>query len=302
MEYLIGIFLAIFSSLIFNLGAILQKKGVEHIPEIKFNNIFNSVKALFRSKIWIIGLACALGGGIPYALAINYAGVALSQPLLGTGLVFLAIIAVWWLDETLKTTEKIGIAILVIAPIFLSLGEVTNTAVSISDSNFHFRLIIFYSLCILAISLSFLLYWKSNKLVSENMALNSGIFLGAGAISAQLAILAIYPLLSGPFSYSWNPIFIEFRLESDWFIAIFGLIILLLGNAVATFVVQIAFQKGKAAIVVPIQSTGNLLLPVLGGVLIFNQTIGNIVLFSIGIGLMLFGTVLLARVQTKASS
>ncbi|MHA1377563.1 MAG: DMT family transporter [Candidatus Helarchaeota archaeon] len=299
-EYLLGIFLAILAALVFSVGAILQKKGVENMAEIKFENIFDSVKVLFSNKIWVIGLILAIGGGVPYALAINYAGVALSQPLMGIGMLFVALFAVLYLGETLRMTEKIGITTLIIAPIFLSLGEVTNTAVSITDPSFHFRFIVFYVLCFTGIGLSFLFYWKSDKFVSENMALNSGIFFGAGALSAQLAILAISPFLSGPLSYSWNPFFIEFRPQSDWFIGAFGLIILLLGNSVGTFVVQIAFQKGKAAIVVPIQSTGNLLLPVVGGVLIFNQTIGNMIFFSIGIGLMLFGTVLLARLQAEA--
>ncbi|MHA1298230.1 MAG: DMT family transporter [Candidatus Helarchaeota archaeon] len=301
MEYIIGIFLAIFSAFIFSLGAILQKKGVEEMPEIKFDNIVDSVKSFFGNKTWVIGLALALGGGIPYAFAINYAGVALSQPLMGTGMLFVAILSVAWLGEKLKTTEKIGIAILILAPIFLSLGEVTNTAVSIADPNFHFKFLVFYILCFVGIGLSFLFYWKSDKFVSENMALNSGIFFGAGATSAQLAILAISPWLSGPLSISWDPFFFEFRLNADLFIGIFGLMILLIGNSVGTYVVQIAFQQGKAAIVVPIQSTGNLLLPIVGGVLIFNQTIGNIVFFTIGIGLMLFGTVLLERLQAEAT-
>ena len=236
---------------------------------------------------------------INWSKAIHFAGVALSQPLLGTGLLFAAVFAIIWLKEKLEIMEKIGIAILVVAPIFLSLGEVTNTAVSITDPSFHIGFLIFYILCFSGIGMSFLVYWKSDKYIAENMALNSGIFFGAGATSAQLAILAIYPWLSGPFSYSWNPLFFEYQPEADLFLGLFGLIILLLGNIVGTYVVQIAFQKGKAAIVVPIQSTGNLLIPVVGGVLLFNQKIGNLIFFSIGIALMLFGAVLLARLQAE---
>ncbi len=301
--YFIGIFLAILSAFIFSLGAIFQKKGVEEMPDIKFDNIMDSVKAMFKNKIWVIGLVCATGGGIPYFLAQFFVGVALSQPLMGTGLLFVALFAIKWLKESLKLTEIIGITILIIAPIFLTFGNVTNTAVQIADPIFHFSFIIFYIICFIAIGISFLFYWKSDKFVSENMAANSGIFFGAGAMAAQLAVLALRPFLSNTAFYiSLNPFFIEYRPNSDFFIAIFGLIILLIGNSVGTFVVQIAFQKGKAAIVVPIQSAGNLLIPIIGGVLIFKQTIGNLLFFITGIILMLFGTILLARLQAEAQA
>ncbi|MFX1450287.1 MAG: DMT family transporter [Promethearchaeota archaeon] len=303
IEYLIGIFLAILSAFIFSLGAILQKKGVEEMPDIKFDNIIDSVKAMLKNKIWVIGFIFGIVGGLPYFFAQYFVGVALSQPLMGTGLLFVAIFAIKWLKESLKFTEIIGIAILITAPILLSLGNVTNTAVQIADPGFLLSFLIFYIICFIAIGLSFLFYWKSNKFVSENMAANSGIFFGAGAMAAQLAVLALRPLLSNnAFFITLNPFFIEYRPESDFFIAIFGFLILLIGNLVGTFVVQIAFQKGKAAIVVPIQSAGNLLIPIVGGVLIFRQTIGNIIFFMIGIILMLFGTILLARLQVEAQA
>ena len=299
VDYILGIILALTAAFMFSLGAILQKKAVDELPEITFDNIIGSLKVMIANRGWLIGTILATAGGIPYLLAQVFIGVAFSQPLMGLGILFLAIFATKWIGESLRLAEEVGIAILVIAPIFLSLGAVTNTAVSIYDPNFHLTLIIFYIISFSAIAVSFLIYWKSDKFVSENMALNSGIFFGAGAISAQLGVLASKPLISDPITFIIYPFFFEYRPEPDLVIGMLGIIILLIGNGVGTYVVQIAFQRGKAAIVGPIQSAGNLIIPIFGGVIIFRQIIGNIIMYIIGITLILIGAILLARIQAE---
>ena len=116
------------------------------------------------------------------------------------------------------------------------------------------------------------------------VATTAGLFFGIGAISSQLGVEGLVtPILIG------GPI--------NWGLGLFGLLFVMLGNLFATFYVQIAYQKGQAAQVVPIINTGNLIIPIFGGVLIFGQIIYNLFFFIPGVVIMFVGVTLLARVQ-----
>ena len=81
-----------------------------------------------------------------------------------------------------------------------------------------------------------------------------------------------------------------------------GIVFMLLmfaGNAVATVIQQLSFQKGKIGIAVSLQSSTNLFLAVFGGMLVFSQQILNPVFFGIGILMILIGNILLVRFQTR---
>ena len=113
---ILGVILAIGSTIIFNLGMVFQKKGADELGEIKLSDA-KSFGNLIKSKIWLFGFILGILGGLPYFIALELIGVAIAQPLQGVGILVVAFFAVKWFKETLKTPEKIGVVLLLISPI-----------------------------------------------------------------------------------------------------------------------------------------------------------------------------------------
>ncbi|MHA1785433.1 MAG: DMT family transporter [Candidatus Helarchaeota archaeon] len=283
INYIVGILLALLSTFMFNLGAVLQKKGTGDIGELKLSDAKSFVD-LVKSRVWIVGMSIGILGGIPYMLAQDMVGVTLAQPLQGVGILVLTIFAVRWLKESLKVPEKIGVVLLIVSPIFISLGQVSAIQISIFDPAIFLPLIIFYSIFLSIIAITFILYKISTKGIPIIIATTAGVFFGIGAISSQLGVEGIIGPLLG-------------NTQINWGLGLFGLFFVIIGNLFATMYIQIAYQKGKAVSVVPVANTGNLLIPIIGGMLIFGQTIGNLFFFILGVISMFVGVTLLARVQ-----
>ncbi|MHA1404725.1 MAG: DMT family transporter, partial [Candidatus Helarchaeota archaeon] len=173
-----GIFLAIFAAVLFTIGAVFQKKGAGELPEIKMTET-KSITNLLKSKIWVAGFVLGILGGLPYAIAQALAGVAIVQPLGGTGLILLAFLAWKWFDEKIGAIEITGISLLVIGPIFLALSLLQDspigTIVPISDPIYLISLIVFYVIFGIII-LACLIYYKfAKKGIAVLISVTSGI-------------------------------------------------------------------------------------------------------------------------------
>ncbi|NHI93927.1 MAG: hypothetical protein EAX96_15670 [Candidatus Lokiarchaeota archaeon] len=283
VDFIIGVILALLATFLFNLAIVYQKKGTEEIGELKLSDA-KSFMTLVKSKIWLLGFSLGIIGGLPYMLAQGLIGVAIVQPLQGAGILVIAFFAVRWLKEKLSVLEKIGVVLLVISPVLITLGQVSPVQVSIFDPLIIPPLIIFYAVFISFIVLTFILYKFSKKGIALIVATNAGLWFGIGAISMQLGVEGLL-----------NPVL--YSTQINWFLGIFGFLFVIAGNLFATIFVQIAYQKGKAVSVVPIINTGNLLIPIIGGVIVFGQVIGNLFFFIPGVICVFLGVTLLARIQ-----
>ncbi len=281
IELVLGISLGVIAASFFSLGAIFQKKGVMDIPELQLSDA-QSMKEMVKSRIWIIGLVLGVSGGPMYMLSQAYIGVTLAQPLMGTGMIFTVIAGIKLFQENLSTFEYLGIGVIIIAPILLALGNVTKVSINLLSIEFILGCLIYYIPCIIATVLCLIGAKKSEKLAVPFYALVSGIMFGMGAVSSQIGVEAI-KLWQFP----------------EILIGIIFLIGFAVGNAYGTLVIQLAFQKGKIITATPIQSAGNLILPIVGGVLIFNQIILVPIFFYFGVVLILAGNFMLVRVQAK---
>jgi hypothetical protein len=78
---------------------------------------------------------------------------------------------------------------------------------------------------------------------------------------------------------------------------VFGMI--LVGNAAATLVMNIAFQRNKAILVIPLQSAGNYLIPVFAGLYLFQQSFLYGIFFWPAFFLVIAGVLFLSRIQAQ---
>mgnify|MGYP006290256937 CR=1 FL=1 len=278
----LGLLFSIISSVLFALGIILQKKAVMEMEEIKLSEI-TSMTQLIKNKTWVLGILLALAGGPTYMLAQAFIGVTLTQPLmLALQLAFTVVFAIIMLEEKIQRMESLGFIILILSPIFLALGQITPPIMDFLSeqftSSFFWFLIPAFIISLFAVIVI--------KLGGENTqglmyAVISGVIFALGAILAQVGV----------------EIFKE-QMEL-FFIGLLFLLVMIIGNGLATVVQQLAFQKGKIGIAIALQSTANLLLAIYGGIIIFNQLILAPLFFILGISLIFLGNILLIRFQTR---
>ncbi|TFF95518.1 MAG: hypothetical protein EU544_02590 [Promethearchaeota archaeon] len=278
----LGLLFSIISSVLFALGIILQKKAVMEMEEIKLSEI-TSMTQLIKNKTWVLGILLALAGGPTYMLAQAFIGVTLTQPLmLALQLAFTVVFAIIMLEEKIQRMESLGFIILILSPIFLALGQITPPIMDFLSEQFTSSFL-WFLIPAFIISLFAVIVIKLGGENTQGLmyAVISGVIFALGAILAQVGV----------------EIFKE-QMEL-FFIGLLFLLVMIIGNGLATVVQQLAFQKGKIGIAIALQSTANLLLAIYGGIIIFNQLILAPLFFILGISFIFLGNILLIRFQTR---
>jgi drug/metabolite transporter (DMT)-like permease len=284
LPYLGGICLSLLSTVMFNLAPVLQKTALSAMPEIKANNLWKSFKAMFTSKKWLLAMLISTGGGILYVLAIEIAGITIVQPLLNFGFIVLVIMANRLLGEKIDTRSKVAIGILIGMPVFIAFGAVsTPHGITAYDA-----LIIFSVICVILIGASILLSGK----VPILWAFTTGTCLGVGSVFLQWFTLVFFDAIQSTgnaFVGIWIAI-IPFALM---------LVFTMLPNLLFS---QIGLQKNPAARFNPLAGTINMIVTVIGGILIFDQAIGNWISYGIGIVFGVIGIIMLSKHQIAVNT
>ena len=303
---IIGAFLAILAAFCFNYGVILQKKGLlQGLPDIKFDegiqNVISTFKSFFKNKNWTFGFFLGIIGYIPYLISQSLVGIVVTQPLTSVGLLVLVYFAYKKLEEHIGSIEIASFFIMGLGTILIGLAQVSEIFIDIQSIAIS---LILFSFLLIAFSIVF--YFISTRVRGKSIegvfiiiiaglgfslgsifssalvqALNSGFFF-------NIPILGLFEILFGVF---WFEPYHIWAFIAFWFMIIF--------NIVAIPFTQASLQKGKAVLLVPIQSTVNMIVPLIAGLLIFQQTFQNFILFYIGVMLILIATIVLSRFQAK---
>jgi hypothetical protein len=270
---MLGIILAILTSLMWNVAPIIQKEALGEMEDIDAATALKNTKVLFKNRRWVAGFLLAVLGGLTYIFATELAGIVVVQPLMNVGLIALAILATRRLGEEFDTTAIIGIILLICTPIFIAFGGVTEP-IMFTD----FTGLLIYSAVM-------------------------GI-----AIVVMLPVSKSKPLLWGPITSCLQGLAAQF---TQWFtLALFGAEGLIAGfiaglfplilMGIFTFVagvytISIGLQQNPASRFNSITGTLSIFIIVVGGILIYSQTITNIPLYAIGLTFGIIGMILLSR-------
>jgi drug/metabolite transporter (DMT)-like permease len=93
MSMNLGIFLALLCAVITQLGFLMKHKGANAAPQVDMRHPLKTVKSLFSSKWFAIGMAVATGAWIFHVAALMFAPLSVVQAVLSTGVVILAVMA-----------------------------------------------------------------------------------------------------------------------------------------------------------------------------------------------------------------
>lgn len=289
-----------------NIGVALQKKGLmDGLPELDLQGgvsaFSSSFIKYFRNKSWTIGFILGIAGWIPYVIAQGFVGIIIVQPLQNVGLIVMVICANRMLHEKITLIEIAAIALLIFSTVLIALSEISSAYINLYS--FILPLLIFLLVISLIVIISILI---GKKLKEKNIAslfkiIVAGLLFSLGGlfgnILAQAYVDASINMLS-PFGWA-EVLFGVFWFEHSHLWAFLGFYGLIAFNFIGIIYQNNGMQKGKAVVLWPIQTSINLIVPIIGGFIVFYQKILNLPLFLIGIILIFIATLLLSRTQAR---
>jgi uncharacterized membrane protein len=276
LAYLLGVVCALVSTMFFNVGPLIQKQGLAVIPDITGTSVFGSVKAMVRNRKWLLGMGVAGIGGIVYFIGIGLSSAAIVEPILNFGFIVLPYMAKRMLGEKLDASGRIAIVMLVVMPIFIASGALSDPRIDLPR---FLPSIAAFSVVMLGIASLLVILARKRKPILWAFA--AGSLQGLAAVHLQWFTSILFPdpdLLGG--------------LLAGWFPLVVSSVVSLVG---AIYIPSIALQKNPASRVGPVTGTTSTSVAIAGGLLVFSQAVGAIPLYVIGIGLAFAGVFLIAR-------
>jgi len=286
LNYIIGVFLAIGSGILNNLGTLVQKKVINDRPVGE-----KVTRNLLKSPLWLFGLFLQLAlGTVLFMFAIGMIGAALVPGLMAAGLIFLAIGAVKLIGEKLNRAEIIGIIIMVVAIGLLGFSQL-NLVITINnllDSGFINRVIIFTVILIIGSFICEILQRKKMKFRALYLAIFSGFMFALSNFWVAPLVAVFSNIFNGSFQI----------VELTFFII--SCIILCLTNFCGLLKIQQAFTSGQASNLIPIQQTPIQVVPIfIYFIVLVPIEIYSIPLMVGGVACILFSSYLLAKRQAQ---
>jgi multidrug transporter EmrE-like cation transporter len=174
----LGAGLAVLSALLYDIGFVLEKQGLAGVPEVRLHPV-SIVRTASRSKRWLAGFAAMLFGLALQVVALTLAPVSVVQPILACGLLGLAAIGPWLLDEQLERRDVVALGSVLLAAVAIAVSTRVTTPLASEAPGGRFALL---SVPV-AIAAVLLVRSRSRSLV--NLALGAGLLYGLGAVSEK---------------------------------------------------------------------------------------------------------------------
>lgn len=266
------VLLTLIATLLIQLGYFMWKLSAEGQPKIGGEPIWVVARALLSDWRWVLGFLCTCLGWVLFVQATSLGDISLVQPLMSAGDFLLVIMAVIFLKERLHPIEWVGILLTVVGAFALAF-EAKNSVVA----SYEAGQLIILTMVLLGVSSLLLLANRKSRHPELLLALVVGICFGSGA--ALTKALTIGHSEPG-------------QIVGTWAILLDPLLLaVILANVAGLVLLQAAFQRGRAAVIVPLQLSMANIVTVVAGVFIFAEYIST--LRAGGIALVLIGTGLL---------
>lgn len=255
------------ATLFIQLGYFLWKLSADRQPRVGDVAVRVNLLAMLQDWRWVLGFICTSAGWVLFVQATAWGDISLVQPLMSVGDLLFVLMVVVFLHERLNRREIAGLALTAFGAALLSWGASVKNPL---DYNSHKLWALMGLIIIIAVMVA-MLSRRSNR-QELPLALVVGLAFGSGAsltaaLTARSATLAWLVLL--------DPL----------------LIAVVAANVAGLATLQIAFQRGRASVVVPVQLAIANLVSVTAGVAVFNEVID--LQRALGITIIVGGTALL---------
>lgn len=232
-SYLLGIIFAVSAGVLNSVGAIMQKKVVNEIPEELRNNDFT--KSLLKDPIWLSGFILSMGvGTLFFIIAQSFIGPALVPGLMASGLIIQVVGSVKIIGETekLKLSEIVVIFTMVIGIFLIGFSglSIPSSQINLTDLSFLFRIFLFSVIIVGFWALFFVLGKKIDKRKGLLISVSGGF------------LFCLSNFWVGPWLASADLLFSNNLSIFDVFIFIGSLVILVSSNLSALRLNQEAYK------------------------------------------------------------
>ncbi|MHA1785197.1 MAG: hypothetical protein ACTSVY_01410 [Candidatus Helarchaeota archaeon] len=290
LGYWLGVIFAITSGIANNLGTVLQKKAINDLPvgakEEKF------IRNLIKNPIWVLGLILQMViGTLLFMVAQIYIGPTLIPGLMAAGLIFLAIGSVKLVGEELKSSEIIGIILMLGA---ITLIGFSNMSIDVSQQNFLDFGLLFRIILFTLITLGLMGLCKLSEKKKIYPAISMAIISGFMFALSNFWISPLMGVVIHVFNLTGNVL--------ELIIFIISAVILTLVNVYGITTIQEAMKQAQASNMIPIQQVPIQIYPIFYFLLVYLLPIPSIfsLFFMIsGIGLVIVSSFLLGRRQVE---
>jgi uncharacterized protein YbaR (Trm112 family)/drug/metabolite transporter (DMT)-like permease len=119
----LGIIVAVAATVIFNVGFILEKQALGHLPTIDVQHPWQLLRTLFTAPAWLAGFVLICGGLALQALVLSLVPLTIAQPLQGSGVVVTIVLSRLMLHERLGRIELACMGVIGIAVLLLGLSS-----------------------------------------------------------------------------------------------------------------------------------------------------------------------------------
>jgi drug/metabolite transporter (DMT)-like permease len=246
----IGILLALACAVATQLGFLYKHRGANAAPEVDIRHPLKTVRSLFASKWFAVGMGVALGAWLLHVAALAFAPLSVVQAVLSTGVVILAALADRLFGFEVGRRQWVGVAMTALGLILLVM---TLPAQSGAHSSY---------------SLAGMLTFEGGMLVIGALLISGprmgapdhhhGIMLGAAAgVLFGVSDVAIKALtgVGGPLDVITSP----------W------LAFTIMASIIAFYASARSLQDGEAVPVIAATSTAANVSCILGGILVFGD-------------------------------
>jgi len=244
------------------LGYFLWKIAADELPRIGTAPAGTVALAFVTNWKWLLGFVLTVVGWLFFVKATDLGEVSIVQPLMSVGDIFLVLLAITFLHERLGRVEWVGLALTVVGAVLLAVEAAVIKQVAVAWP----RLAAVLPLCA-AGWLALFLAGRRSAGSEVPLAIAVGIGFGMGAVLTKL--MTAYLTLGGQ------------QLESSAFLLNPILPFVVAANVAGLALLQIAFQRGRASVIIPVQLAVANGLVVIAGFLVFAEAIGPMRLFGI---------------------
>jgi drug/metabolite transporter (DMT)-like permease len=250
----LGILLALACAVVTQLGFLYKHRGANEAPQVDVRHPLRTVRSLFKSKWFAIGMAVALGAWVFHVAALALAPLSIVQAVLSTGVVILAVMAERMFGFEVKRRQWLGVGMTAVGLVLL---VVTLPAHSGAHSSYSVAAMVAFEAGMLAIGA---LLITGPRLGAPDH--HHGVMLGAAAgVLFGVSDVAIKALtgLEGPLAV----------LVSPW------LGVAILASVIAFYASARGLQDGEAVPVIASTSTAANVSCILGGIVVFGDPMPN---------------------------
>jgi drug/metabolite transporter (DMT)-like permease len=296
----LAIILAILSYSMLNIGFVLEKKAAATLPKIEEQSTWRNLRNFLTNKTWMLGFLLVNVQWFLFLFAVEFGSLSLVAPMAGVGLVVLVIFSYFYLKEPITKSEIIAIFGIISGVVILGvMSSESESSYSLIEMNNILKQIpaIVFVVIFTAIMIGMVLFSliKQISIIGALYGLASGLASGLGVIFTKA-------VTSGFDTSNFWATFVDAMKQWEWWIYF----ALLLGfNIASTVFLQLGYQKSKAVIVSPLFSMASIVIPVIGGLVIFSEwqsdSIGTIIAKTIALVLITIGILLLSYASAKES-